>query len=233
MTSGAFSLDVVGLWVMTVTASCQKWGDRHFKLRIGRRARCSTFNIQRCHFQAQRAPSPNSNRVNTWSCSWVLYSESKLLCYMAQTSRSNKGGVQKPKGGARQQGRKNAFSGIRLEFLELYKDQFLDSTDCGGFYTLVARGFIQQFGYGYSTAVQDNSEPCGDDDNHSPEDPDSSLPLDEKNLDSVQQNKFYLGLRNVSNLLHKCGAELTPSCIRSSVAGIGTDTHPKIPMSPM
>lgn len=233
MTSGVFSLDATASWVTTLTARCQKWGDRHFKLRISGRARCSTFNIQRCHFQAQHVPSPNSNRVNTWSsrlCSQVLYS--KLLRYMARTSGSKKGGVQKPKGGARQQGRKNGFSGIRLEFLDSYKDQFLDSTaDRGGFYTKVAQEFILRFGYG--PIVEDNSEPCGDDDDHSPENLDSLLPLDEKNLDTVQQNKFYLALRNVSNLLHKCGAELTASCIRSSVAGIGTDTHPKTPMRPM
>jgi len=125
---------------------------------------------------------------------------------MARTSRSNKGDGQKPQGEARQQGRKNAFSGMKLEFLESYKDQFLSSTDDrSGFYTRVAKGFIQQFGY--SLAIEDNPEPCDDDGNHTPEDVNSSLPLDKRNLESDRQNVFYHELQNVSDSLHKCNVE--------------------------
>jgi len=103
---------------------------------------------------------------------------------MAQTSRSNKGDGQKPQGEARPQGRKNVFSGTKLEFLESYKDQFLDSTDDrSGFYTWVAKGFIKQFGY--ILAIEDNSEPCDNDGDHTPEDVNSLLPLDEQNLESA------------------------------------------------
>jgi hypothetical protein len=54
----------------------------------------------------------------------------------------------------RPQGRQNTFTGVKLEFLENYKDQFLGSTDHGAFYTMVAKRFLEKFGY--SLAIEEN-----------------------------------------------------------------------------
>ena len=70
---------------------------------------------------------------------------------------------------------------MKLEFLESHKDWFINSTDHGGFYTLVAKAFIQRFGY--NLAIKDNPK-SGDDDKHTPEDIDPSLPLDKQNQES-------------------------------------------------
>ncbi|KAF8234653.1 hypothetical protein L208DRAFT_1376799 [Tricholoma matsutake] len=93
----------------------------------------------------------------------------------------------------RPQGQQNTFSGIKLEFLESYKDWFIDSTDHGAFYTLVAKAFIQRFGY--NLAIEDNPEPDDDDNNHTPNNIDPLLPGDEQNLESDRQNGFYHELR--------------------------------------
>ena len=118
---------------------------------------------------------------------------------MAQTSKAKKGD------GHRTQGQQNAFSGIKLEFLESYKDRFIDSTDRGAFYTLVAKAFIQRFGY--NLAIENNPEPDDDDDEHTPDDIDPLLPRDEQNLESDRRNGFYRELREVRNILRDCAVE--------------------------
>jgi hypothetical protein len=38
-----------------------------------------------------------------------------------------------------------------LTFLKSYKTQFLESADCGAFYTMVAKTFLERFGYSLVT----------------------------------------------------------------------------------
>jgi hypothetical protein len=97
----------------------------------------------------------------------------------------------------RSQGRQNAFSGPKLEFLESYKDQFLETTDRGGFYTMVAKTFLEKFGYTLST--EDN--PTVDDDSidaTGENDPALQTP-EEQERDNELRNKTYRELRDVSN----------------------------------
>jgi len=121
------------------------------------------------------------------------------MAAMARASKAKKRDSKKLLGEPRQQGRQNAFSGIKLEFLESYKDRFIDSTDRGGFYTLIAKSFIQQFGY--NLAIEGNPKPGDDDDMHTPKDIDPTLPLDKQNLESDRRSKFYRELRDVSHFI--------------------------------
>jgi len=126
---------------------------------------------------------------------------------MTQNSKSKKGDGKKPwseTAETRQQGRQNAFSGVKLELLVSYKDQFLNSTDHGGIYTLAAKAFIQQFGY--DLPIEENPEPDKDN-NLTPKAIDPLLPLDQHNIESNRQNEFYSELCNVSHSLHECDAE--------------------------
>lgn len=123
---------------------------------------------------------------------------------MPQASKSKKGDGKKPWSEPRQQGWQNAFSGVKLELLKSYKDQFLNSTDCGGIYTLVAKAFIHQFGY--DLEFEENPEP--DNDNElTPKDINPLLPLDQQNMESKQWSDFYNELCEVSHLLHECDEE--------------------------
>jgi len=95
------------------------------------------------------------------------------------------------------QGRQNAFSGVKLAFLESYKDQFLESTDRGALYTLVAKKFLQQFGY--TLPIEEN--PTVDDervDATGESDPALQTPEDQER-DNEHRNKVYRELRDVSN----------------------------------
>ena len=69
---------------------------------------------------------------------------------------------------------------------------------------LVAKAFIQWFGY--NLAIEDNPE-ADDDDEHTPEDIDPLLPVDERNLESDWWNGFYHELHEVRNILHECATE--------------------------
>jgi hypothetical protein len=98
---------------------------------------------------------------------------------------------------SRSQGRQNAFSGIKLAFLEAYKDQFLETTDCGAFYTMVAKTFLERFGY--ALAAEEN--PTVDDENvdaTGENDPALQTP-EEQEWDNDHRNKIYRELRDVSN----------------------------------
>ena len=116
------------------------------------------------------------------------------LRYMAQKS---KGKGKNPQGKAKK-GRKNVFNGAKLGFLDSYKDKFLSSTDHGGFYTMVAKEFIQHFGY--DLAMAENPGPNDSADMHIPKEIDPLLSQDEQNKESDQQNAFYRELREVSHL---------------------------------
>ena len=117
---------------------------------------------------------------------------------MARASRIKKGNGKKLGGELRPQGRQNAFSGVKLDFLESHKDEFLDSTDRGAFYTFVAKAFIQRFGYNLD--IEANPEPGDDEDGDGDEEIDSSLPLEERNQESDRRSKFYRELREVSGI---------------------------------
>lgn len=124
---------------------------------------------------------------------------------MPGASTARKGDGKKPQDKAKQQGRQNAFSGVKLELLDSYKDEFLkSSTDHGGFYTRVAKVFIQRFGY--DLAIEKNPKP-DDDGKLTPEDINTLLPLDQQNLESKRRNGIYHELRDVSHLLHECIVE--------------------------
>ena len=125
------------------------------------------------------------------------------------TSTSNMTRGSKAKaGGKKAQGRHNAFSGAKLDFLVSFKDQFINSTDRGGFYTLVTKGFTQRFGYDLATEA--NPGPDDADDKHTPEDIDPLLPPAEQNKESDRRNKLYHELHKVSHLLHKCHGVVEP-----------------------
>lgn len=84
-----------------------------------------------------------------------------------------------------------------MEFLENYKDQFLRSTNRGAFYTMVAKRFLEKFGY--SLAIEEN--PNVDDegvDATGEDDPALQTP-EEQERDNEYRNKIYRELRDVSN----------------------------------
>ena len=112
--------------------------------------------------------------------------------------KKSQGEAAKPQG----PGRHNAFSGVKLEFLESFQDQFLNSKDRDGFYTLVTKVFTQRFGFGL--AIQDNPEVDDANDKHTPEGIDPLLPVAEQNIESDRRNKLYHELYKVSHSLHKC-----------------------------
>lgn len=121
-------------------------------------------------------------------------------------ARNCKGNTKKPQDEPKQQGQQNAFSGIKLQFLDAYKDQFHDSVgDHGAFYTRVTREFIQRFGY--DLAIEENPKPSDDKDKHTPKDVDPSLSQDEKNAEYGRRDLFFSDLRKVSHLFHGCNEE--------------------------
>ena len=95
------------------------------------------------------------------------------------------------------QGRQNAFSGAKLAFLETYKDQFLESTDRGAFYTMVTKMFLEKFGYTSST----NESSTIDDENvdAAGENDPALQTREEEERDNEYRNKIYHELREVSN----------------------------------
>ena len=127
---------------------------------------------------------------------------------MAPTHKAKnkaKNGNKKKKGEKQKQGRPNAFSGEKLEFLAAFKDQFLDSHDRKGFYSMVARGFIEKFGYDLS--LQGNLGPGDDDGKHIPKAMDSLPPPHEQNIESDWQIEYFDVLRDVSHLMHDYDVE--------------------------
>ena len=122
---------------------------------------------------------------------------------MAPAHKGKNGDRKKQEGETKRPGRQNAFSGEKLEFLEGYKDQFLDSRDRTGFYTVVAWDFIEKFGYNFP--VQGNPAPGGDSGEHTPMDIDSLLPLQQQNIEP--DNAAFIQFRKVSHLSHDDGVE--------------------------
>lgn len=118
------------------------------------------------------------------------------LRYMAQKSKG-KGKTRNPQGEAKK-GRQNVFNGAKLDFLDSYKDKFLSSTDCGGFYTMVAKEFIQRFGY--NLGIEENPGPNDNVDKHIPKEVDPSLSQNEQSKESDRRNAFYRELHDVSHL---------------------------------
>ena len=97
---------------------------------------------------------------------------------MAQASKSKQHKRKKAAVEPRPQGHQNMFSGAKLDFLESYKDQFLDSTDHGAFYTFISKAFIEWFGY--NLAIEVNPGPDNDD-MLTPQEINTSLSEDEQN----------------------------------------------------
>jgi hypothetical protein len=139
------------------------------------------------------------------------------LIYMPQASKKKSKVV-----GPQAQGRQNTFSGAKLEFLESYKNQFVETRDRGPFYTKVSKEFIERFGY--NLAMEVNPEP-DDDKDLTPDEIDTSLPVEEQNKESDRRSQFYRELREVSNILHEKDERLTPTGTRNSGAGIVTATR--------
>ena len=129
---------------------------------------------------------------------------------MTQGSKAKPGGKKSQGEAAKPQGWHNAFRGIKLEFLVLFKDQFINSTDRSRFYIMVTRGFTQWFGC--DLAIKANPGPDDADDKHTPKDINPLLPLAEQNKESNQWNKHYHELYKVSHLLHKCDVEPDNLC---------------------
>jgi hypothetical protein len=113
---------------------------------------------------------------------------------MTRASKANTGG-KKSQG----PGRNNTFSGVKLEFLETFKDQFLGSLDRGAFYELVSKEFIEKFGY--DLPIGDNPEPDDADDKHTKKEIDPSLSIEEQKIESDRRSALYRGLQKVSQLL--------------------------------
>lgn len=125
---------------------------------------------------------------------------------MAPTHKGKNGDGKKHEGETKRPGRQNAFSGERLEFLDGYKDQFLDSRDHKGFYTVVARDFIEKFGYSF--LLQGNPAPAvpgGDNGEHTPMGIDSLLPPQQQNVNS--DNPAFIRFRKVSHSSHNNDVE--------------------------
>ena len=121
-------------------------------------------------------------------------------------ARKSKGDTKKQQGEPRRQGRQNAFSGVKLEFLDSYKDAFLNSVnDRAGFYNRVASDFIARFGH--DLPIEENPELDDGNDKHTPGYIDASLSLEEHNLEANRRNSFKNELRAVSHLLHRCNEE--------------------------
>lgn len=97
---------------------------------------------------------------------------------MARASKSKQHKGKKAAVEPRSQGCQNVFSGAKLDFLESYKDQFLDSTDCGAFYTFISKTFIERFGYNLAIEVNPNPD---DDDVLTPKEINTSLSEEEQN----------------------------------------------------
>jgi hypothetical protein len=116
--------------------------------------------------------------------------------------RSRKAGLEPGKKGVkagsepRPQGRQNAFAGAKLEFLDSHKDEFLDSTDRGGFYTSITKTFIQKFGYCPGDDGDEEDEGGGP-----PDEIDTSLPVEEQEKEAERCEKLYRNLRDISPLL--------------------------------
>ena len=120
--------------------------------------------------------------------------------------RKSKGNTKKQQGEPRRQGRQNAFSGVKLVFLDLYKDVFLDSVnDRASFYNLVVSDFIDKFGH--DLPIEENPEPDDGNDEHTPRYIDASLSLEEHNLEANRRNSFKDELRTVSHLVRRCNEE--------------------------
>jgi hypothetical protein len=120
--------------------------------------------------------------------------------------RKSKGDTKKQQGKPRKQGRQNAFSGVKLEFLDSYKDAFLDSVnDRAAFYNRVASEFIDRFGH--DLPIEENPEPDDGNNKHTPRYIDASLSLEEQNLEADRWNSFKDELCAVSHLLHRCNEE--------------------------
>lgn len=78
--------------------------------------------------------------------------------------KKSQGKATKPKA----PGRHNAFSDVKLEFLESFKDRYLESnaSNCGILYRTVAQEFFDWFGF--VLAIGDNPELDNADDKHTP-----------------------------------------------------------------
>jgi hypothetical protein len=106
-------------------------------------------------------------------------------------------GKTKPSDKPRQQGRQNAFNGMKLKFLESFKEQFLGSADRGAFYTMVAKKFLER--YGYSLPIEEDP-PADDESIDATGEVDPILQTqEEQERDNENRNKTYRELREVSN----------------------------------
>ena len=161
----------------------------------------SPSNLRVWVFSTQRFSTLNTSVIR--SLLGRVVASSTPVSFMTRASKAKAGGK-------KSQGRHNAFSGAKLEFLVSFKDQFINSTDRSGFYTKVTQGFTQQFGY--DLAIEANPGPDDADDKHTPKDIDPLLPLAEQNKESNRRNKCYHELHKVSHLLHKCEVEPDNLC---------------------
>ena len=148
-----------------------------------------------------------------------ITTSSSFIMAKTGTKRSDK---------SRPQGRQNAFSGIKLAFLESYKDRFLKSTDRGAFYTMVAKGFLEKFRY----SLPAEEDPTVDDKNvDAAGDNDPALQTsEEQSWDNEHHNKIYRELREVS-IVFDYNKQATHNLARNLGAGTATDIHRKIQTS--
>jgi len=93
-------------------------------------------------------------------------------------------------------GRHNGFTGVKLEFLDSLKDEYLASSDAGSFYTTTTRAFIDRFGYDLEAG--ENPALGVDINSLAPKAVDPSLPEEDQVALIERRNKYKEALRAVS-----------------------------------
>lgn len=94
------------------------------------------------------------------------------------------------------QGRQNAFSGVKLEWLDSKKEEYINSTDHRIFYTRVAELFIDSFGN--NLAIEENPSEGVDPATLAPKDIEATLPQEQRESELQRQAKYFIALRKVS-----------------------------------
>ena len=93
-------------------------------------------------------------------------------------------------------GRHSDFSGIKLDFLESFKEEYLASNDAGSFYTTTTRAFIGRFGY--DLEIGENPALGVDINSLAPKPVDPSLPEEDQVTLIEDRNEYQKVLRTVS-----------------------------------
>lgn len=101
----------------------------------------------------------------------------------------------KKKANPKPAGRPCAYSGVKLEFLEEYADEWIADVDRNGLYTRISKKFFLRFGYTLNITENPTTDDVPD------PDIDPSLSLEERLTESTRRSEMYKTFRKVSPLL--------------------------------